>query len=219
MNCLKSTIVSLLLSTSFLTGMVIHYEAKESKINKELIMKDKEIDVNLSNIKELDNTIKDKDLLIIDLNSKLDESIKDSNNKDKEIENLKGEIESKNNQIEKLKQSNDSNFKTISKGSGGNYDFKASVTAYTAGYESTQKRKGQDGYGITASGSYVQEGRTVACPKSMPFGTVIEIEGIGQRVCEDRGGAITEGHIDLYIEDLGTARSFGRKNLGVKIIN
>ncbi|MDQ0154942.1 3D domain-containing protein [Robertmurraya andreesenii] len=92
------------------------------------------------------------------------------------------------------------------------------VTAYTAGYESTQKQAGEVGYGITASGTQVTEGRTIACPPSLPFGTVVEIEGIGERVCEDRGGAIKEGHIDVYMADLNEAQSFGRQKRFARII-
>lgn len=92
------------------------------------------------------------------------------------------------------------------------------VTAYTAGYESTQKKPGEVGYGITASGAPVQEGLTAACPKSMAFGTRLEIEGLGERVCQDRGGAITDGHIDIYFASLQEARQFGRQWLNVRII-
>lgn len=89
------------------------------------------------------------------------------------------------------------------------------VTAYTAGYESTQKRRGEPGFGITASGAHVRQGVTIACPRSMPFGTVIKIEGIGDRVCQDRGGAITEGHLDLYMDSLQAAKKFGRQKLRI----
>ena len=92
------------------------------------------------------------------------------------------------------------------------------VTAYTAGYESTQKKPGDPYYGITASGEPVREGVTVACPPSMPFGTVIEIEGIGQRVCQDRGGAITEGRLDVYFDDLKDALNFRRQTRNVRIV-
>src|SRR5699024_11416125 len=40
------------------------------------------------------------------------------------------------------------------------------VTAYTAGYEYTGKEKGDPGYGVTASGHYVQENHTIACPQT-----------------------------------------------------
>ena len=92
------------------------------------------------------------------------------------------------------------------------------VTAYTAGPESTGKTSDDPGFGITASGSRVKRGVTAACPPYMPFGTVIEIEGVGQRVCEDRGGAIKGKRIDVYYQSLQTALEFGRQELEVKII-
>jgi 3D (Asp-Asp-Asp) domain-containing protein len=93
------------------------------------------------------------------------------------------------------------------------------VTAYTAGYESTQKRKGDKGYGLTASGAYVKAGRTIACPQSFKFGTKLNIEGVGLRVCEDRGGAISTSKLDLYVDSLNEALKFGRKKLLVEILN
>ncbi|WP_342468194.1 3D domain-containing protein [Bacillus sp. FSL W8-0920] len=92
------------------------------------------------------------------------------------------------------------------------------VTAYTNGAESTGKSAGHPDYGITASGVRTKTGHTIACPPSMAFGTRLNIEGIGVRVCEDRGGAITEGHIDLYVAGVGEARSFGRQRLKAEII-
>jgi 3D (Asp-Asp-Asp) domain-containing protein len=85
------------------------------------------------------------------------------------------------------------------------------VTAYTSGYESTQKHAGDEGYGITASGTKAAEGRTAACPPNLTFGTQVSIEGIGVRICEDRGGAITEGHLDVYFNSVADAQSFGRQ--------
>lgn len=92
------------------------------------------------------------------------------------------------------------------------------VTAYTANAESTGKSQGDAGYGITASGEPVQEGRTVACPKSLPFGTRLEIEGLGERVCTDRGGAIGKGRLDVYMTELNDARKFGRRSRQVRVL-
>lgn len=92
------------------------------------------------------------------------------------------------------------------------------ITAYTANEESTGKSPGDAGYGITASGEPVREGITAACPPSLSFGTRIEIEGLGERVCLDRGGKITEGRLDLYIAELKEARQFGRQWLKVRIM-
>ncbi|WP_416232502.1 3D domain-containing protein [Bacillus altitudinis] len=92
------------------------------------------------------------------------------------------------------------------------------VTAYTNGAESTGKSAGDPDYGITASGARTKTGHTIACPPSMAFGTRLYIEGIGVRTCEDRGGAITEGHIDLYVAGVSEAKVFGRQRLEAEII-
>jgi 3D (Asp-Asp-Asp) domain-containing protein len=92
------------------------------------------------------------------------------------------------------------------------------ATAYTAGPESTGKSPGDDGYGITASGEPVRDNYTIACPPSLPFGQRLDIEGIGERVCTDRGGAIKEGRLDIYIPKLKDALAFGRKTVEVRII-
>jgi 3D (Asp-Asp-Asp) domain-containing protein len=84
--------------------------------------------------------------------------------------------------------------------------------------ESTGKRPGGAGYGITASGELVREGITAACPPSLAFGTRLDVEGVGERVCTDRGGAIGEGRLDIYITELEEARQFGRQWLNVRII-
>jgi 3D (Asp-Asp-Asp) domain-containing protein len=92
------------------------------------------------------------------------------------------------------------------------------VTAYTAGEESTGKQPGDTGYGITASGEHVRENYTLACPPSLPFGQRLEIEGVGERVCTDRGGSIKEGRLDIYIPELIDALAFGRQQLKVRIM-
>ena len=86
------------------------------------------------------------------------------------------------------------------------------LTAYTAHVASTGKSEGHPAYGITASGSKVQEGRTIAVdPKVIPIGWWVYIEGIGLRRAEDTGGAIKGNKIDVYYESESYAKKFGRK--------
>lgn len=94
------------------------------------------------------------------------------------------------------------------------------LTAYTAGPESTGKRPGDPGYGITASGSPVMEGVTIAVdPDVIPIGSRVYIEGIGYRIAQDTGGAINGRRIDVYMEDLDEALQFGvKKNVRVEMV-
>lgn len=96
----------------------------------------------------------------------------------------------------------------------------STLTAYTAGYESTGKTPSHPQYGITFSGVRAKEGRTVAVdPKIIPLGSTVLIEGIGIRKAEDTGSAIRGSKIDVFIEDLRTARKFGvKKNVKVYVL-
>lgn len=73
--------------------------------------------------------------------------------------------------------------------------------------------------GITASGDKATEGVTIAMDKSMPFGTKIYIDGVGERIVQDRGGAIKGNRIDLYFDSHQEALNFGRQTKQVTILN
>ncbi|QTH43004.1 DUF348 domain-containing protein [Cohnella sp. LGH] len=86
------------------------------------------------------------------------------------------------------------------------------LTAYSAGFASTGKSKGDDGYGITRTGTTVKEGRTVAVdPKVIPLGWWVYIEGIGFRRAEDTGGAVKGKKIDVYFDSESHVNKFGLK--------
>lgn len=97
------------------------------------------------------------------------------------------------------------------------------VTAYTAGPESIGKTPRNPLYGVTASQTRVKEWHTVAAGKSIPFGTKIYIpEFMGKNggwfVVEDRGAAIEDGELDIYMKDLEDALEFGRKEMYVFVM-
>ena len=72
--------------------------------------------------------------------------------------------------------------------------------------------------GITASGTKVKAGRTIAAPKNFPFGTKIMINGHIYTV-EDRGGAIKGNRIDIYFDTHEEALKFGVKNIEIFKVN
>jgi len=86
------------------------------------------------------------------------------------------------------------------------------LTAYDAGFQSTGKTAEHPQYGITFSGTTVEEGRTIAVdPKVIPMGWWVYIEGYGFRRAEDKGSGVKGKHIDIYYEDGDYANEFGRK--------
>ena len=86
------------------------------------------------------------------------------------------------------------------------------ITAYTAHDFS------MNGLGITASGEIVEEGRTIAADKSIPFGTEIYIPELGETyTVTDRGGAIHDNRLDMYMEHRADAIEFGVQHLEVII--
>jgi 3D (Asp-Asp-Asp) domain-containing protein len=91
--------------------------------------------------------------------------------------------------------------------------FTINASAYTAATDECGKNDG-----ITASGLKVKENRTLACPQAFPFGTKVQIEGVGTLVCEDRGGAIKGNHFDIYVETKKEAFAFGRQNLLAEVV-
>ena len=67
-----------------------------------------------------------------------------------------------------------------------------------------------------ANGNYPTEGLTIAS-NTLPIGTRVYIEGIGERTVEDTGG-MPGNVIDIYMGDPGTCVQFGRQSGAVYII-
>ena len=91
------------------------------------------------------------------------------------------------------------------------------ASAYTA--STCDKLPSHPAYGITASGAKVKEWYTVAAGKSYPMGTIIYIPALkdkpngGWFVVQDRGGAIKDNKLDIYMGTYNDCIKFGRKNL------
>lgn len=76
-----------------------------------------------------------------------------------------------------------------------------------------------DGIVYTASGAVAQEGVTIAADWDvLPAGTVVYIDGLGERVVQDRGGAVKGNAVDVYFEDHDEALVFGRQTVRLYIV-
>ncbi len=91
------------------------------------------------------------------------------------------------------------------------------TSAYTA--STCGKSKNSKGYGVTASGKKASAWYTVAAGKSYPIGTVIYVPAFknkpngGWFVVQDRGGAISNNRLDVYMSTYNECIKFGRRNL------
>jgi 3D (Asp-Asp-Asp) domain-containing protein len=91
------------------------------------------------------------------------------------------------------------------------------ASAYTA--STCGKSPNSPGYGRTASGAMATSWYTVAAGKGVPMGTVIYIPSFADRpnggwfVVQDRGGAISNNRIDIYMDTLSECKQFGRRNI------
>ena len=100
-----------------------------------------------------------------------------------------------------------------------NVDKIASITAYTCDPNMTPKQKAINcPNGLTATGKKPVAGVTIACDKAN-LGKTFEIQGYGERVCQDVGGAIKgAGVFDLYVDTLSEALNFGTQNIKYKLV-
>lgn len=96
---------------------------------------------------------------------------------------------------------------------------KMTATAYDATFESCGKNPDHPYYGITYSGLKVRPGIVAVDPKVIPLGTYLYVEGYGEALAADKGGAIKGNRIDLYFESPKDVARYGRKTVKVYILD
>ena len=70
----------------------------------------------------------------------------------------------------------------------------------------------------TASGKMPTAGVTVAGPRRVPFGTVVEIEGVGRRVVQDRLAKRFDNRWDVFMPSHKAALIFGTRELKITVV-
>jgi 3D (Asp-Asp-Asp) domain-containing protein/LysM repeat protein len=99
--------------------------------------------------------------------------------------------------------------------SNGSKEITVKATAYTASCEGCS--------GVTATGINLNANPNAKVisvdPSVIPLGTKVYIEGYGEAVAGDTGGAIKGNRIDVYMPSESQAIQFGAKEITVKILN
>jgi 3D (Asp-Asp-Asp) domain-containing protein len=127
-------------------------------------------------------------------NAKLKDEIK---NNEEEIKSYTGQIEHYKNKLNKIKEQSG---KLVYLGS-------YTITHYCC--EQYPHICGE-GAGLTASGTKVQAGISIAVDRSkIPFGSKVYIEGYGTRIAQDVGGGVKGNHIDIAVKTHEEAESLG----------
>lgn len=93
---------------------------------------------------------------------------------------------------------------------GYRYSMVMDATAYTA------DDPGNSGY--TAGGHRLTYGLVSVDPDVIPLGTHLYIEGYGNAIADDTGGAIVGNRIDLGMDDRDDALNFGRRDVVVHVL-
>lgn len=71
--------------------------------------------------------------------------------------------------------------------------------------------------GTMYNGEYVHKGAISVDPKVIPLGTKGYIEGIGEVIAQDTGGAIKGNKVDIWMPTYEEAMKFGRQKLKLRI--
>lgn len=72
--------------------------------------------------------------------------------------------------------------------------------------------------GPTASGRKPEAGVTCAAPRNIPFGTWLNIEGVGVRRVDDRLASKYDSRVDVFFDKHEDALRFGKRKLKVEVL-
>lgn len=218
---LVTTVFCIIISLTFI--LFINHSIKQNKSN---LIQMNEMREEIQTLQILtqnqDEILKIKEQKIVEKEQEIIDKMQVITNNKQQIQDKENEIQSQQKEIDELKKKltskiqRDSEVKKheISRGStslNSKYLGSFKISHYTA-YDSGCT-------GITASGTPAIAGRTVAVdPNVIPLGTKLYIEGYGEVIAEDTGGAIKGNIIDVCVATQSIARKNGIKNLKVWIL-
>ena len=172
---------------------------------------------SVENRHECESILQNKEGVILSLTDTVDIIKADNTNLAAQISSLSAEISS-------LRQDMERKADKADRGGERGTRRMMTVTAYDLSVESCGKLPSHPEYGITASGERVREWYTVAAGPELPFGTQVYIPYFADKpnkgifTVQDRGSAVKNGCIDVYIADNATCWEFGRQRLEVWVM-
>lgn len=198
---MKVSVVPVIVAGGILVGALV---------NSNLNRKDEREELN-SIINKLESDTKAKDN---ELKSKIDEILnlkKEVDKKEKKVEELEKKLAQKRQKSKQLVASRGQSV-DLSSGQKGRYLGVFHATAYDDTPQSQGKWVGQ-----TATGVKPQHGVIAVDPKVIPLGTKLWVEGYGNCIAGDTGGAIKGKRLDLFFSNRQDVMTWGRKNVKVYI--
>lgn len=73
---------------------------------------------------------------------------------------------------------------------------------------------------VTKAGVTPVDGWTVAAdPRVLPMGSIIHVEGLGERMVQDVGSAIRGRRLDLFMDSCRAALEWGLKKRRVRVLH
>lgn len=102
---------------------------------------------------------------------------------------------------------------------GDSKTLRLTATGYTAGPESTGKRPGDPGYGVTFSGLPAAPGACAVDPAVIALGSVLYVPGYGYAVAVDTGSVVRGKRVDLFFEDVEMARRWGVREVEAEVVS
>lgn len=160
-----------------------------------------------------------KFIIPIDI-KQIDEILKKTDNEIKDVQDVKDTKQEQVIMTDDNKNNNNTKIKKIKK------VVTLEATMYTLHPSECSKTPKDKGYGITKSGERVTPNRTVAVSRGVKFGTRYRIkeyeEFTGNKnvefVAEDTGNKVTQGKIDIYVDDRQLAKEWGRRKVEVEVL-
>lgn len=92
-----------------------------------------------------------------------------------------------------------------------------SMTVNASAYTLVEHGDKLGGTGLTSTGKVPTANRTIAVdPRVIPYGSLVQYNGVTY-VAEDTGGMIKGNKVDIYMDTLDQAVTFGRKDINILV--